>query len=191
MLQCCTERLSCVLWLSKIVDLWKHMMLSWKKIMMSRTTNQIPGCRGWHFESSKTRRLGCSIGRRGWVMDIVFRAPSLSAQSSSLCQHSMIDLTWAFKYENLLIKNFHLWVMRQSSKKNHEPVSFIGWWCIGREMPPAHLKHSNKEQGMDSQNARRNSQTKNPSCPLSCIAEIECVGEGRQSGVELKWTLQC
>lgn len=49
-----------------------------------RKTNQIPGCRGWHSDSSETKWLGCSTGNLGCVIDIVFKAPSLSSQSSSL-----------------------------------------------------------------------------------------------------------
>lgn len=47
-------------------------------------TNQIPGCKGRQSESFSTKRLGCSTGIRGCVIEMVFSAPSLSCQSSSL-----------------------------------------------------------------------------------------------------------
>ena len=126
-----------------------------RRKILNYSTNHIPGCRGWQSESSTTKRCGCSTGMRGCVIEIVFKAPSLSSQSSSL--HNMgnkikgmpNNYKWRFFSRDVFCL-----------RAEDSPVSFVRQRCILRVPPHTHLEDSQKEHGVHSKNTWRHCNSK-------------------------------
>ena len=77
------------------------------------------------------------------------------------------------------------------SEKYNTPVTFKWRKHTGRMAPLAHLEHSNEEHWVDAEYARRNSGAHDLMRSFSCIAEVVCVWEGVELGVQLQRSLNC
>lgn len=151
----------------------------------------MPGSNGWQSESFSTKRLGCSIGKRGWVIDIVLSAPSLSCQSSSL--HTQIIEFWENPY-CMFCLNFIWFIVKLKKALGRTfflPITLIRGRDIRRMTPQTHLKHSQEQHRVNSQKFWRECETHDLAGVLGGITEVVGVRECLKGLVESDGALNC